>query len=82
MIYTHGYMVFKNEKEARKYAERNIQRSREFWTKSGKECSEIVEKIKRKGNKETHVFSFTFPMEYNYNKVSVVTRSYVAQEIL
>lgn len=82
MIYTHGYMLFKNEEEARKYIEKKIQRSKEFWERSGKNCTEIVEKIKCKGNKEIHIFSFTFPMDYNYHKVSVVSHSYVAQEIL
>lgn len=81
MIYTHGYMIFKNEEEVRKYTEKNIQRSKEFWERSGKNCTEIVEKIKHKGNKEIHIFSFTFPMDYNYHKVSVVSHSYVAQEI-
>ena len=81
MIYTHGYKIFKDEEEARKYTKENIQRIREVWEKDGKKCSEIVEKIKRKGNKEVHIFSFTFPMDYNSHKVSVIAQSYVAQEI-
>lgn len=81
MIYTHGYMVFKNEEEARKYTEKNIWESREFWERHGKKCTEIVEKIKCKGNKEVHIFSFTFPADYNYHKVAVVSHSYVAQEV-
>ena len=81
MIYTHGYMIFKNEEEARKYTEKNIQESKKFFEENGENCTEIVEKIKRKGNKEIHIFSFTFPMDYNYNKISVVSHSYVAQEI-
>lgn len=81
MIYTHGYMIFKNEEEARKYTKENIQRDKEFWERDWRNCTEIVEKIKRKGNKEIHTFSFTFPMDYNHHKVSVVSRSYVAQEI-
>lgn len=81
MIYTHGYTVFKDEEAAREYTEEKIRRSKEFSERNGKKCTEIVEKIKHKGNKEIHIFSFTYPMAYNYNKVSVVSHSYVAQEI-
>lgn len=81
MIYTHGYTVFKDEEAARKYTEEKIRRSKKIFERDGKKCTEIVEKVKRKGKKEIHIFSFTFPMAYNYNKVSVVSHSYVAQEI-
>lgn len=80
MVYTHGYMVFKDEEAAREYVKKRIQRSKEFWEEAGKDCTEVVEKVKRKGKKEIHIFSFTFPMIYNYNKISTVSRSYVTQE--
>lgn len=82
MVYTHGYTVFKDEEAAREYVKKEIQERKENWEKTFKiECTEIVEKVKRKGKKEIHIFSCTYPEEFNCSKVGVMSNSYVAQEI-
>ena len=67
MIYTHGYTVFKDEEAARKYTEEKIRRSKKIFERDGKKCTEIVEKVKRKGKKEIHIFSFLSRKNVNFS---------------
>jgi hypothetical protein len=80
-IYTHGYIHFKNEEHARQYTKENINNSKIFYEANGHVCSAIAERVKYKGNKEVHIFSFTYPDSYNQRKVAVISSRYTIQRI-
>ena len=80
-VYTYGYTHFKDEECARQYAEESIIRSKTFYEEYGHVCSAITEKVKYKGNKEVHIFSFTYPDSYNQRKVAIISSRYTIQKI-
>lgn len=80
-IYTHGYTHFTSEEHARRYTEERINCSKDFYEKAGHVCSTIVETVKYKGNKEIHIFSFTYPDNYNQRKVAKISNRYTIQKL-
>lgn len=80
-IYTHGYIHFKNEEQARQYTKENINNSKNFYEENGHVCSAITERVKCKNNKEVHIFFFTYPDNYNQHKVAIISSRYTIQKI-
>ena len=81
MIYFYGCQVFKDEESARECAKKRICWEKKYREKFFEgECTEIVEKIEREENKETHTFSFIALPTRNCNKTFVISISYIAKE--
>lgn len=80
-IYTHGYTHFASEEHARRYTEEHIKHSKDFYEEYGHVCSNIVETVKHKGNKEIHIFSFTYPDSYNQRKIAKISTRYTIQKL-